>query len=267
MRVQRFSLNTSGRDFCIGDVHGAFHLVDRALERAHFDPKVDRLFFAGDLIDRGPQSERCVEFLSRPSVYAVRGNHEDMLLDLYAEGEPPEEALRFCAARNGFGWWMDTPIATRNAVLRAVKPLPYAIEIETRRGSVGIVHADVPDGMAWTDFCAALEAGDAKVKKTALWGRSRIQSESQTGVPGIDRVFVGHTPQWEGLRRYGNVYAIDTGAAYADDEQEGHLTVAEICCRTEALIAAPQLIEITDVRDHPTDSPSQPFGHYAKPGY
>ena len=66
----------------------------------------DRLFFVGDLIDRGPASERCVEFLSSPSVYAVRGNHEDMLLELYADGAP---------------------------TLTAISSLPYAIEVQTAR--------------------------------------------------------------------------------------------------------------------------------------
>ena len=47
-------------------------------------------------------------------------------------------------------------------------------------------------------------------------------------MPGIGRVFVGHTPQWGGLRRYGNVYAIDTGAVFGWLGMDGHLTCVNI---------------------------------------
>lgn len=262
MSILRLPQNDVGRDFVVGDVHGAFHLVDIALDRAGFDPASDRLFFVGDLIDRGPASERCVEFLARPSVYAVRGNHEDMLLELYADGEPAKEALNFCASRNGFRWWLTTPDETRACILAAISSLPYAIEVQTSRGLVGIVHADVPSGMTWQDFCAALEADTQNARETALWGRKRVQSQDLGGVPGIDRVFVGHTPQWGGVRRYGNVYAVDTGGVFGAPDHDGHLTMAEICCRTDALISAPRMVQLVELRDEPTDNPQLPFGKY-----
>ncbi len=67
---------------------------------------MDRLLSVGDLIDRGDGSHRCARFLAQPYVHAVRGNHEDMLLDLYKDGEPVPAVLMFAARSNGFGWWL-----------------------------------------------------------------------------------------------------------------------------------------------------------------
>ena len=73
--VLRLPENTLGRDFVIGDIHGAFSVVVEAIKLVQFDPKKDRLFSLGDTIDRGPESRRAQRFLSTPWVHAIRGNH------------------------------------------------------------------------------------------------------------------------------------------------------------------------------------------------
>ena len=96
-KVLKFKRYELGRDFVVGDIHGAYDLVLQAMNEARFNPNTDRLFAVGDLIDRGLGSRRCLKFLAQPYVYAVRGNHEDMLLDLYAEGYPGPAAIKFMA--------------------------------------------------------------------------------------------------------------------------------------------------------------------------
>ena len=246
--VKTYPINTVGRDFVVGDIHGAFDLVWRAMEAARFNPATDRLFSVGDLIDRGPGSRRCARFLAQPYVHAVRGNHEDMLLDLYADGDPRPEVLSF---------------ATRiNLILESLSALPIAITIETARGTVGIVHADVPEGLSWQDFTARLAAQDEKTRHVALYGRDRIQSRDDSGVPGVGRVFVGHTPRWDGLRRYGNVYAVDTGAVFGllAIKPEGRLTLANMAMATQSLTEE-RATNLIDLRD--AEAPERPFGSYA----
>jgi serine/threonine protein phosphatase 1 len=154
--------------------------------------------------------------------------------------------------------------ADRRAVVSRLKRLPLVIEVPTPRGNVAFLHADVPRGMIWSDFRAALESKPETVRQTVLWGRSRIGREDGSGVPGIGRVFVGHTPQWNGLRRYGNVYAIDTGAVFGWRGLDGHLTCVNIQSSTEGLLELHQVGTLgVDVVDLPT--PDQPFGSYAKP--
>lgn len=72
--------NASGRDFVVGDLHGCFDELFKALSAVHFDATRDRLFSVGDLIDRGPQSMQALSLLEEPWFHAVLGNHEAMLL-------------------------------------------------------------------------------------------------------------------------------------------------------------------------------------------
>jgi len=215
--VKRYPINTAGRDFIVGDIHGAFSLLLMAMDRVGFNPAADRLFCVGDLIDRGDESARVAKFLAQSYVHAVCGNHEDMLMQLHPGDDLPDfQEDHWMVRRNGFGWWLKTSKEQRREILNAVRTLPIVIEIDTPRGSVGVLHAEVPIGMSWSRFVTAIENKDEKVTETALWGRKRIESGDTDGVVGVGRVFVGHTPHWGGAKRFGNVFAVDTGAIFAE---------------------------------------------------
>jgi serine/threonine protein phosphatase 1 len=267
-RIQRFERNNRGRDFVLGDIHGAYNTVLAAMKAANFDGSRDRLFSVGDLIDRGADSWRCARFLAQPYVHAVRGNHEDMLLDLYKDGEPDEAVLLAMSRFNGFGWWMTVSKEQRLEIVEAIAKLPTIIELDTPRGTVGLVHADIPAGMDWPTFVQAVDDERSEVLHTALWGRDRIQAANDDGVEGIGRVFLGHTPQWNGLQRYGNIYAVDTGAIFGEmgRKEEGRLTFADVACKT-AVLMAPKAVTLIDVREDPPGSAitnTEPFGRYTR---
>jgi serine/threonine protein phosphatase 1 len=257
---RKIQANAAGRDFVVGDVHGMFDSVERALATVEFDPGPDRLFCVGDLIDRGPRSKDVVQFLEQPFVYAVRGNHEDELLQLHAGRARPDGETWL----DGAEWWHALSPTERGAAVAELERLPLVIEVPTPRGSAAFLHADVPRGTNWVDFVAALERDPDSVRATVLWGRARIGREDDSGVPGIGRVFVGHTPQWGGLRRFGNVYAIDTGAVFGWLGMDGHLTCVNIGSPTEGLEGLRQVgslgLDVVDLA-----APDRPFGSYAKP--
>jgi serine/threonine protein phosphatase 1 len=266
-RVMRLARNTQGRDFVVGDIHGAFDLALAGMRLVDFDPTRDRLFCVGDLVDRGPQSARAARFLMQPYVHAVSGNHEHNLLELYAGGRPDGRVLHWFADRFNAQWWLDLTEPERDELLCAFAALPVAIEVQTARGTVGIVHADVPAGMDWATFCARIEQGDPHVIATALEGRARVRAANENGVDGIGRVFVGHTPHWDGARRYGNVYAVDTGAVFPQiiEGHDGHLTMVELSCQTSAITRLPRdaagVLAVTSA----SGGEELPFGQYARP--
>ena len=232
-------MNLDGRDFVVGDIHGAYDLVLKGLKEIKFDARQDRLFSVGDLVDRGRQSARAQAFLDYKGLHgAVRGNHEQTFLDLYAETpDPDQRVLEMVARLFHMEWWLDVSKDDRSNILKKFAALPVAIEIQTRRGTVGIVHGEVPIGMDWDTFLKRLEKGDVDVYQAALQGRGRIQSNNQSGVVGIDRLFVGHTVRADGPKQYGNVFAIDTGAIFSEQDANPKcgLTIANLLFKTSLI--------------------------------
>lgn len=200
-----------GRDYVVGDIHGEFELLRQALDALHFNPKVDRLFSVGDLVDRGPYSSMALELLQEPWVHAVRGNHEQMLLDIHAGPQVDQAALDWNVERNGMGWWLEEPPARQQRMLQLLQELPLAIEVETPQGLVALIHAEVPPAQSWPQFAEKLCAGELEACTSALWGRNREQADDCTGVPGLFRLFVGHVIHPEPTLR-GNIVYTDTGA-------------------------------------------------------
>ncbi|WP_070094305.1 metallophosphoesterase [Pseudomonas monteilii] len=192
--------NQAGRDFVVGDIHFKTRELHKGLLALGFDKSVDRLIAVGDLIDRGSGMLDGLKLLGEPWFFTVKGNHEQMLIDAYrANPHLPYSA-------HGARWWMTIDDDSKPMIIDKLDSLPIAIEVETAQGVVGVVHADVPVGLAWNDFTQSLE--NPQIQDVALWGRERIKKHHQGGVPGAWRVCVGHTWIPHALR-LGNVLALD----------------------------------------------------------
>ncbi|MER1941957.1 metallophosphoesterase [Castellaniella sp. FW104-16D08] len=149
---QRFPENLSGRDFVVGDLHGCLDLFQAELDRIEFDTTRDRIFSVGDLADRGPDSMGCLRLLHEPWFHAVRGNHEDMLLDYaypvvapYAYGRATDLLLR-----NGGRWVLDLDKSEQDELWEDLVPrvakLPYVITVGEGAARFHVAHAELMTG-------------------------------------------------------------------------------------------------------------------------
>jgi len=79
--------------FAIGDVQGCYQSLQKLLKKVKFNPDKDRLWFAGDLINRGPESLRTLQFIRSlgKSALTVLGNHDLHALAIYY-GEMPAKS-------------------------------------------------------------------------------------------------------------------------------------------------------------------------------
>ncbi len=214
--IKRFTANTQGRDFIVGDIHGSFSKLEHALEKIRFDAAHDRLFSVGDMVDRGPESPRVLDFLSQEWFHAVRGNHEAMCLDMAFGKYPASHHVK-----NGGAWFASLSEAERVPYVDAFSNLPRVIEIEHSHGPIGIVHADCPMP-SWPDFCARLP-DDPEIQYQSMWNRNRVEEFITDGVSDVRAVVVGHMPLSAPVI-LGNVYHIDTTAV----SSRGHFTFLEL---------------------------------------
>lgn len=147
--------NMEGRDFAIGDLHGAIDTLNMMLKGLGFDPTKDRLFSGGDLIDRGPDSLNCLRKIREPWFFAVKANHEDMAIGAI-KGSP----IGYAWDWNGGHWGQASVNIARNPDLRKsaseeelelidllneADQLPLMRTITTRSGKkFHLLHAELP---------------------------------------------------------------------------------------------------------------------------
>ena len=181
--------NTKGQDWFTGDVHGEWReLLDLMLLR-DFDFSADRLFIAGDLIDRGSDSPGSLVFLNQSSfVHAVAGNHELMFYESLYDQEEREMHMR-----NGGDWTLSEDEAYLDRLRGIiVDQMPLAMSIQTDYGLVGLVHATAPSD--WSSLRD--KASNYHDCSRLMWSRSDCR-EAESGKPGVirgvDLVIHGHT--------------------------------------------------------------------------
>ncbi|HCI6561409.1 TPA: serine/threonine protein phosphatase [Klebsiella pneumoniae] len=199
----------------VGDLHGCYTNLMNRLDGVGFDPAQDLLVSVGDLIDRGSENVECLELITMPWFRAVRGNHEQMMIDgLSAHGNVNHWVA------NGGGWFFyldyDKEILAKALAHKATE-LPLIIELVTGNRKVVICHADYPHN--------EYEFDKPVSEEMVIWNRDRV-SDAQDGnvseITGADLFIFGHTPARQPLK-FANQMYIDTGAVFC-----GRLTLVQI---------------------------------------
>ena len=213
--IDHFELNENGSDYVVGDIHGCYTQLRKQLEEIGFDTSKDRLFGVGDLVDRGPESGEVLEWLEYPWFFSVLGNHEQMVIERIEIGDPSTHLY------NGGVWLSEVPPESQRKFLNAFKKLPIFIDIKTKEGLVGIVHAEYPFN-TWDKVSNSTEEYlGQRTKDMCIWGRDRISRRNDDKwktsiVEGVSKIFCGHTIVMQPTV-LGNVHYIDTGAYSGND--------------------------------------------------
>lgn len=162
--VKVFEANAEGRDFVIGDLHGAYPCFENLLNNLNFDKSKDRMFSVGDLVDRGPDSKSCLRLLYEPWFHAVLANHDQMMLHAFTNGAFGESWIQ-----NGGTWGLEIlcaaqclldgkPVAISDddydiiTLVSLIEELPFLITVNMPTGKkFHIIHAELPVGETVTD--------------------------------------------------------------------------------------------------------------------
>lgn len=65
------------RYFITSDIHGHYTELKKELDKQGFNEQLDTLIICGDLLDRGKENVKCIQFVnSLPNKVLIKGNHE-----------------------------------------------------------------------------------------------------------------------------------------------------------------------------------------------
>jgi len=141
--------------WAIGDLQGCYDPTQRLLEKIRFDPTRDRLWFCGDLVNRGGQSLETLRLVHSLSIHStvVLGNHDLSLLSIAQRREADQRKV--------------------NPDLQSILFAPDRVELLDWLGSLGLMHVDRANGWAmlhaglmpkWTIPIAESRAREVEVR-------------------------------------------------------------------------------------------------------
>jgi len=196
--IKQLEENILGDDYIIGDVHGSAELSEVV---AKLKPN-DRLFIVGDLFDRGGDEVGVYNLISQdPRIHAVKGNHEEMLLDATRRNATSDDSDALL--RNGGGWlsantdvqnlfrshisqrypipshlftiFKNSPKIPETAAIRTyVSELPYIIRVGQGANAFNICHANMPISDASLDsLLQSPEPLSSEIKSHLVWARQK----------------------------------------------------------------------------------------------
>jgi bis(5'-nucleosyl)-tetraphosphatase (symmetrical) len=171
--------------YAIGDIQGCHDELQSLLEKIRFQPDRDRLWLAGDLVNRGPDSLKTLRFVRAlgDSVRAVLGNHDLHLLACAAGIETAgakdtfEAVLRAPDREELLVWLRACPLMHHDAslgwsMLHAGLPPQWTLDqaLELARQT-----HDVLQGAGAADFYRHMYGNEPTVWTEALSGHARTR--------------------------------------------------------------------------------------------
>ncbi len=203
----------------ISDVHACYKTLLALVAKL---PKDIPLTFAGDLIDRGPNSKAVIDFVKNGGHDCVVGNHEVMMMD-ELQFYKDEEGEYYQTETYYHGIWLmnggdkaldsyqddkgEVDVSKLKEHLEWIKTLPYYLEYPELKNDIGqhllITHTTA--NQVWGKY----KPDTHTFKNSVIWERTDVPSK----IPGIYNIY-GHTPQKNKATIKEHFACIDTGCYY-----------------------------------------------------
>jgi serine/threonine protein phosphatase 1 len=195
-----------GRNFVMGDIHGACRALRQCLERSGFDRQNDNLIFLGDVTDGWPETKECVdELLKIRNLTYLLGNHDLWALEWMQTGLTDPLWLEQ-GGRATVESYRDGVPSSHQKLLE--ESLPFFIT-ENRL----FVHAGFDPKAPIADQTMDTFLWDRTLARTALYMDGRA---ADMKLSAYDEIYLGHTPV-EGMKpvKACEVWLMDTGAGWS----------------------------------------------------
>ncbi len=172
--------------YAIGDVQGCYNELQKLLETIDFKPGKDRLWFAGDLVNRGPDSLATLRFVKGlgDTAITVLGNHDLHLLALsqgnlrHKTSDQTLEPILSAKDRDELLLWLRTrPLMHQDrkldfSIIHA--GLPPQWDIDTALRLAREVEA-VLRGGGYSYFCSHMYGNEPRLWSDRLEGMDRLR--------------------------------------------------------------------------------------------
>jgi bis(5'-nucleosyl)-tetraphosphatase (symmetrical) len=171
------------RTFIIGDIQGCYSALRRLLDSVGFEPGRDRLWGAGDLIGRGPESLQTLRFFSSlgENANSVLGNHDIHFLAVHLGIKAPKTQDKFAPIlkaddRDALVHWLRqrpmTWMPDANTLLSHAGLYPDWTLAEA--AALGQEVEQVLRGDDWQQLLARMYTNDARAWSQDLTGHERL---------------------------------------------------------------------------------------------
>ena len=167
--------------YAIGDVQGCHDELVLLLDKIDFNPHKDRLWFTGDLVNRGPKSAQSLRLIRSlgDAATVVLGNHDLFLLSLAAghgklhAGDTMQEVLMAADSRELLAWLATRKLAhfEHGALLVHAGVLPAWDAPRVLELAAEVEHAIQHDA----DFFATMRGNQPDAWDERLTGYDRLR--------------------------------------------------------------------------------------------
>ena len=121
----------NGKRFAITDIHGCYKTFRQLLDKIDFT-KNDQLFILGDLINRGPYSDKVIDHIKKLikndfQIFPLRGNHEQLVLATHRTS--PKHLQNYLKKQNSYQL-LNLDGFLKNKYFNFLKILPYYYKLD-----------------------------------------------------------------------------------------------------------------------------------------